>query len=90
MLSQEEIEAIPMKDGLRELRRVGDRDARGDDEALTSSPWSLSSEDEAYLEEQIAFEDWSDKLKSCVEPAEICLKFTTNCASRLDVARCVG
>ena len=75
-----------MKDALRELRRVGDRNARGDDESLTSSPWSLSSEDEAYFEEQIAFEDWFDKLKSCVETEEICQTFTTQ--MRLTLKRC--
>ena len=46
-----------------------------DEGPQVSSPWSLSSGEEGYYEEQIAFEDWFDRLQSCVESEEICLRF---------------
>ena len=85
-LTHEETNATPIKVGLRELQRTIDRATVDEEESLPSSPWSLSSENDKQFTDRIAFEDWFDKLKSCVETEEICPVFTTN--MRLKHKRC--
>ena len=84
-LLAEEIREVPVRDGLGELRRIRDIGPSDDEDAgsQASSPWSLASDEEGHYEEQIAFEDWFDKLNSCVETDEICPRF----AAIMDLTR---